>query len=84
MGKKQSWCTKEGCKARQTGMKREKKSRKILIAIFFSVCAVIYVTLGGIFAERSGNAMRINGDYAPSEMEKNAEIISQESFANCV
>ena len=63
MGKRSSWFTKEGYIARKQGITKERKELQIAITIFFCVCAILYISIGGVFAERSSNAMSINSDF---------------------
>ena len=76
MGRKSSWCTKEGLNARKLGMKKEKVSKKVCILIFFSCCAIFYISIGGSFASRSTNASSINSDFTWDKMAENAETIA--------
>ena len=64
MGARDSWCEWKGLKARSKGMKKlESKSRKMLYCVLFATSFVIYIVIGGLYAERSINAITISGEF---------------------
>ena len=64
MGKKDDWCSSKGLENRAKGMyKKEKKSTKICYLILWACSCIAYLVIGGLHAERSANAGKINSDY---------------------
>lgn len=75
MGKKDDWCSKNGIKAREEGMKKhEKKSRKAGYCFLFAASCMVFLIIGAIHASRSSNAIAISVDYADSQIPDGGKI----------
>ena len=84
MGKKDDWCTGRGLNNRKHGMySKESKQRKICIGVFFGISAIIFIVFGGLMAERSVNAGKMNLDFTRSKLIANAPQIAQAAIDLC-
>ena len=75
MGKQDDWFSEKGLARRAAGVKhKESKKRKICMCVFWAVCFVVWITLGGLHIDRSANAISIGEDYNQfrSEFDLNA------------
>ena len=64
MGHKEDWCHPKGWKARAKGMKKmESKGKQVCIGVFFGICAIICFVIGGMSAQHTSNANKINKDF---------------------
>ena len=81
MGKRDNWCDKKGMEARQKGMKKdESKSRKMMHCVLFSTSFVIYMVIGGLYADRSSNAIHISEEFKVYGLYENVPAYDTCSF----
>ena len=63
--KAEDWCSKKGMKRRRKGMYTiETKMRKWCYCASFAIVCIVYFIIGGLHAQRSVNANKINVDFS--------------------